>query len=163
MIPVVANAAVSKGKPRQLGRSGCSGVITDRLGDENLRTLDATDVTSLLLLEEAVAYHTLSAHTMVPTPSPNGNPPRGLPARHATVLAGDSVVSAGFGFYAVAFVFDLNGMAFVVRRPSAGDDVIEVQSIHVDDDLVNHAHKMIAVSLLSCPPAAAFLCRWRLT
>jgi hypothetical protein len=73
--------------------------------------LDATDVTSLLLLEEAVAYHTLSAHTMVPTPSPNGNPPRGLPARHATVLAGDSVVSAGFGFYAVAFVFDLNGVA----------------------------------------------------
>jgi hypothetical protein len=61
MIPVVADAAVSKGEPRQLGRSGgrSSGVSTGRLGDdEDLRTLDAADVASLLLLEEAVADHT---------------------------------------------------------------------------------------------------------
>jgi hypothetical protein len=112
----------------------------------------------------------------VAAPSPDGNPPCGLPARHATtvVLAGDPVVvsAGGFGFYyAVAFVFDLNGVgvAFVVRRSAAGDDVVvEVHSMHVDDDLVIqadsargtsfHVREMRAVVADLVPANSRFFC-----
>lgn len=102
--------------------------------------LDVADVAALVLLEEPVADHALGgAHTAVAA-QPDGNPPHGLPARHAEILAGGSVVDAfGFDLNGVAFGFDyLNGgVAFGARCPgvAAGDD-IDGQTIDVHDDVV---------------------------
>lgn len=83
--------------------------------------------------KEAAVHHALAAHGAVATPT-DGNPPHGLLARHAAILAGSVATVVVFGFGDVHGVMASGAR----RRPgvAAGDDIDDQQLIHVDDMVV---------------------------